>query len=226
MEPGAEVDVRAKGWRPLLAGAVSLLVAANAASSEDAFLNAGDKFCPQDTRLVSSALARENKAALCNMLKDWDVARLAGNASLSGPGRNCEIYEADFRDLALSLCEPLRDYSRIRGVLLQGDFRTPRQLTLMSGKDWRKALATELANRTAGALAEYEALGNEDLAGAGSLLVYLRRNGGLSDAALSTMSLADMRQAVLIELNAQTGLPLAHLGGLSDLTLADLLMKG
>lgn len=220
------MNERAGRKKRLVTGAVGLLWLAGSASADQAFLNRGDRFCPQDTRLVSSALARENKAELCNLLKDWDIARLAGNASLSGPGRNCEVYEADYRDLALSLCEPLRDYSRIRGVLLQGDFRTQHQLTLMSGKDWRKALATELANRTAGTLAAYEALGNEDLAGAGSLLVYLRRDRDLSDAALAIMTLEDMRQAVLIEVNAQTGLAIAHLSTLSNIALIDLLMKG
>ena len=88
------MNERAGRKKRLVIGAVGLLWLAGSASADQAFLNRGDRFCPQDTRLVSSALARENKAELCNLLKDWDIARLAGNASLSGPGRNCEIYEA------------------------------------------------------------------------------------------------------------------------------------
>lgn len=80
----------------------------------------GDRFCPSKSRLMSHSFAVSNRNRICNSLKDWAVARLAGDGSFSGPGNNCEIYKIDHRKLGSSLCVPLKDFGNIRGVLLQG----------------------------------------------------------------------------------------------------------
>lgn len=74
----------------------------------------------------------------------------------------------------------------------------------MSGEDQRNTLIVELAGRTRGSVASYQALGDGDLAGAGALLVYLRGTRSRTDAQIRTMSADDMRNTVIVEINAQT----------------------
>lgn len=186
----------------------------------------GDHFCPPEHRLMSYSFAVSNKQRLCNALQDWSVARLAGNASISGPGNNCEMYKVDHRKLGSSLCVPLLDFSSIRGVLLQGGFRSQQELSAMSSADWREALVAELANRTRGTRRDYDKLDNQALAGVGALLTHLTKVGFIQPSALAKFDIEDMRQSVVFELNSQTGLPLSELERLSDQQLIELFIKG
>jgi len=93
----------------------------------------------------------------------------------------------------------------ISGALLVGKFRTQQQLKGMSHEDRRNTLITELAGRTRDTLGHYQSLNDSDLAGAGSLLVYLRGTGSRSDQQIKTMSADDMRNTVIVEVGAQTG---------------------
>lgn len=186
----------------------------------------GDYFCPANHRLMSVSYAQVNKSDVCDGLKDWAVARLAGDGSISGPGNNCEIYQVDHRDLGSSLCVPLEDFSSIRGVLLQGGFRTQDELNRMSDDDWRDTLKAELANRTAGYVQDYDAFDNDALAGVGALLVYLLTTGDTSEATLVNYNAKDMRRAVTADIQKQTGIPLSELQLKSDLALIDLILKG
>jgi hypothetical protein len=120
----------------------------------------------------------------------------------------------------------LRDFSTLRGVLLNGGLRTQNELNTMSEQDWRAALITELANRTGTASAEYAGLSNPALAGAGALFVHLKNTGSVTPQALADYTLEDMRRAVVFELNKQTGMPVSTLATLSDLELIDLFLKG
>src|SRR5680860_52312 len=70
--------------------------------------------------------------------------------------------------------------SFIRGVLLAGGFRNQRQLNAMSHEDQRNTLIDELTGRTN--QANYQSYNDHELAGAGALLVFLRRAGIRGDA--------------------------------------------
>lgn len=185
-----------------------------------------DRYCPEGKRLMSLSFAQKHTTQICNSLQNWTTARLAGDASFSGPANNCEILEVDPRSLNASLCVPLRDFSTLRGVLLNGGLRTQNELNTMSEQDWRAALITELANRTGTASAEYAGLSNPALAGAGALFVHLKNTGSVTPQALADYTLEDMRRAVVFELNKQTGMPVSTLATLSDLELIDLFLKG
>ncbi len=98
----------------------------------------------------------------------------------------------------------LRHPSYIRGVLLAGRFRTQQQLNQMSEDDQRNTLIVELANHSS--QADYQALGDHALAGAGAAMVFLRGAGIRDDAALATMSADDQRNTLIVEINGQTNL--------------------
>ena len=186
----------------------------------------GDYFCPADMRLMSQSFAQKNQDIVCNQLQDWSVARLAGRASISGAANNCEIYPVDHRSLGTSICVPLTDFSIIRGILLQGGFRSQDELIAMSDQEWREALITELANRTVTTKDRFDAMGNTQLAGVGALYLSLRDTQFVSESDLSGLTPNDMRQSLIFNLNRQTGTPIGALSRLSNIELVKRLFEG
>ena len=104
-----------------------------------------------------------------------------------------------------------------RGVLLVGRFRGQRDLNRMSFDDMRNTLIVELTGRTN--QTDYQSYDDHRLAGAGAVLVAMRHMGIRTDAQLRTMSADDMRNTLIVELDAQTHTGRA-LQGLDDLALA------
>ena len=104
-----------------------------------------------------------------------------------------------------------------RGVLLVGRFRGQRDLNRMSFDDMRNTLIVELTGRTN--QTDYQSYDDHRLAGAGAVLVAMRHMGIRTDAQLRTMSADDMRNTLIVELDAQTQTGRA-LQGLDDLALA------
>ena len=185
-----------------------------------------DFTCGDGHRLMSEQFAREHQNHICNMLGDWDFARLAGGGSISGPGNDCDILPVDRREASTSLCMPVEDYSFVRGVLLMAGFRTPQELTDMSPAGWREALAIELGNRTGEDPAFYASLDNIALASFGGLVLYLLKANRDDPAALTILTSREIRRAVRIDVNEQTGIPLRELILLTDLELLSLLYEG
>ena len=93
--------------------------------------------------------------------------------------------------------------SFIRGVLLAGGFRNQQQLNGMSHEDQRNTLIVELTARTN--QANYQSFDDRVLAGIGALLVFARRAGIRNDAQLKTMTADDLRNTMIVEIDAQTG---------------------
>ncbi|WP_067722819.1 hypothetical protein [Nocardia yamanashiensis] len=119
-----------------------------------------------------------------------------------------------------------RDQSFIRGVLLTGSFRTQHELNEMSSEDHRNTLITELANRTNQPVGHYQALNDDSLAGAGAALVFIRSGRIRGDGEITTMSDDDCRNTVIVEINAQTGIPVRQLQGLGNLALVSIAIIG
>jgi hypothetical protein len=111
----------------------------------------------------------------------------------------------------------------VRGTLQIGGFRTYRELNRMSHADHRNTLITELAGRTNQSVEHYQSLHDEQLAGAGAVLVFIRQAGIRDDADIKGMSDDDLRNTVIVELNAQTGLAVPELQGMSN---RDLILLG
>jgi hypothetical protein len=109
----------------------------------------------------------------------------------------------------------------IRGVLLLGGLRRQPELNIMAHEDMRNTLIVELTNRTA--QSNYQAYDDDQLAGAGAVLVAMRRAGIRDDAALRTMTADDMRNTLIVELDTQTGAG-QRLQGFSDLQLVGILL--
>jgi hypothetical protein len=116
-------------------------------------------------------------------------------------GRGSDLQGLSNLQLVELVMGPERGY--IRGVLLVGRFRTQRELLTMPGEDQRNTLIVELANRTRDGVSFYQGLNDRELAGAGALLVYLRLARSRTDAQIKTMSADDMRNTVIVEMNAQ-----------------------
>lgn len=211
-------------------GLIAFLVCLNAvnlsAENPRPSLHAGDTFCPPEQRLLSAIAAKANASQICNHLPDYTVARLAGLGSFSGPGLNCAITHLDVRPLQTSLCVAKRNYSEIRGVLLFGQFRSQNALNLMSQENWRAALVTELANRTAGLSLAYEQMSSDQLAGAGGVVVYFLRVKQMAPERLAKLKLGQLRSLLIDDLIVQTGQTRRTLRGLSDLELLDILRRG
>ena len=104
-----------------------------------------------------------------------------------------------------------------RGVLLAGHFRTQHELNRMSFEDMRNTLIVELTNRTN--QDNYQSFDNHRLAGAGAILVGMRHMKIRTDAELGAMTADDMRNTLIVELDAQTHSGRA-LQALDDLALA------
>lgn len=105
----------------------------------------------------------------------------------------------------------------IRGVLLVGGFRSQHGLNAMSFDDQRNTLIVELTNHSN--QSNYQGYSDQDLAGAGAVMVAMRELGIRDDATLRTMSSDDQRNTLIVVLDTQTGLG-ARLQALSNLDLA------
>ncbi len=60
--------------------------------------------CPDGFRHVSVEATELMSDKFCPLLARWDIARLAGLGSISGPGYNCGIFQEDPRSLGNALC--------------------------------------------------------------------------------------------------------------------------
>jgi len=144
---------------------------------------------------------------------DWAYAR--GGFALRYHGVDPAL---DFVDVEI-VPRAVRSFP-LRGVLLLGGFRTRRDLTAMSHDDIRNTAIVELEGRTA--QRGGQAMDNETLAGAGALLVAMRRLGIRDDASLRTMTADDMRNTLIVELDATTHVG-AQLQGYTNLQLVEIL---
>jgi hypothetical protein len=64
----------------------------------------GDTSCTPGMRLITPDDARARSAQVCPLLGYWDIVRLAGTGSMSGPGYGCAVFDHDTRALGASLC--------------------------------------------------------------------------------------------------------------------------
>lgn len=106
--------------------------------------------------------------------------------------------------------------SLIRGVLVAGKFRTHHELNRMSQEDQRNTLIVELSNRSN--QKNFQAFNDAALADAGAALVFLRTARIRDDAQLKTISIDDMRNILIVEIGAMTGMG-RELQGLSNMDL-------
>ncbi|MDT7786261.1 MAG: hypothetical protein QOF58_4680 [Pseudonocardiales bacterium] len=150
------------------------------------------------------------EGAMQLLVGDWPFA--AGDFALRITGVGSEHVDVEVRAGSV-VSFP------IRGVLLAGGFRTQHQLNLMLPEDMRNILIVELTARTR--QDDYQRYDSETLAGIGAVLVFLRRNGLRDDAALKTMTADDMRNVLIVELGAQTGLG-RELQGFTNLQLVQI----
>jgi hypothetical protein len=109
--------------------------------------------------------------------------------------------------------------SLIRGVLLAGKFRTHHELNGMSQEDQRNTLIVELSNRSN--QNNFQSFSDAALADAGAVLVFLRNARIRDDAQLRTLSIDDMRNIMIVEVGAMTGMG-QELQGLSNIDLVAL----
>jgi len=109
--------------------------------------------------------------------------------------------------------------SLIRGVMLAGKFRTQHELNGMSPDGQRNTLIVELAGRTNQPGAHFQGMDDATLAGAGAGLVFLREARIRTDQQIKSMSDDDHRNTLIVELAAQTQLPVSVLQGMSNMDL-------
>jgi hypothetical protein len=62
--------------------------------------------CPGGYVAVTYGEAEAHKDAVCAKLQRWDVAYLAGGASMDGPGYHCKLRGREERQLGNVLCRP------------------------------------------------------------------------------------------------------------------------
>ena len=105
----------------------------------------------------------------------------------------------------------------LRGVLLAGQFRTQHELNTMSDEDERNTLIVELSGRSN--QHNFQAFNSFELAGMGAVLVFLREARIRDDAQLNTISIDDMRNILIVEIDGQTHLGAPRLQGLSNIDL-------
>ena len=67
----------------------------------------GDQPCPAGSALISPQEARARTSELCDLLDEWDIARLDGGGSMQGPGYGCTIRDSDTQELGHALCGAL-----------------------------------------------------------------------------------------------------------------------
>jgi hypothetical protein len=114
----------------------------------------------------------------------------------------------------------LRQSDFVRGVLLAGKFRTQHELNTMSSEDQRNTLIVELSGRSN--QHNFQSFNDFELAGMGAVLVFLREARIRNDAQLKTLSIDDMRNISIVEIDGQT-----HLGSrLQSLSNMDLVLLG
>jgi hypothetical protein len=150
---------------------------------------------------------------------DWRFPAGDFSVFVSGIGPDREYVDVEVRG-------GTRSWFPIRGVLLAGGFRTQAQLNVMRRGDQRNTLIVELANHSRSSVADLQALPNDVLAGAGAVMVFLRRGGIRDDAALRTMSVDDQRNTLIVELGIQTGARIDQLQALDSLDLVQLGLGG
>ncbi|WP_169977600.1 hypothetical protein [Tautonia rosea] len=107
----------------------------------------------------------------------------------------------------------------IRGVMMAGKFRTFRDLNGMSDESQRNTLIVEMAGRTNQPVEHYQAMDDATLAGVGAVLVFVREAGIRNDSAIRVMSDDDLRNTLIVELAAATGLPGPMLQSMNNLDL-------
>src|SRR5258708_4832719 len=107
----------------------------------------------------------------------------------------------------------------MRGVLVAGGFRTQHDLNSMSPDDQRNTLIVELSNRTNQSGGHFQSLDDETLTGVGAVLVFVRNSSIRNDVDIKGMSDDDLRNTLIVELGAQTGLPIPQLQGLTNIDL-------
>ena len=140
----------------------------------------------------------------------FDTSRLQGMSNM-----DLALRALGDQDLGITLRPP----TFIRGVLLAGKFRTHQELNKMSNEDQRNTLITELAARTNQPVGHFQSLKDWDLAGTGALLVFLREAKIRSDADLKKMSDGDLRNTMIVEIGAQTGLDTSQLQDMFNMGL-------
>src|SRR6266700_836382 len=107
--------------------------------------------------------------------------------------------------------------SLIRGVLLAGKFLTQHELNKVSANDQRNRLIFEVATRTKENGGHLQGMDDDTLSGVGALFVFLRGAKIRSDQDLKTMTADDMRNTVIVVVNAQTALPVPNLQGMKNI---------
>lgn len=112
----------------------------------------------------------------------------------------------------------------IRGVLLAARFRSQHELKMMSEEDMRNTLIAELAARTKDDAVFYQSQNDNDLAGIGALLAYLRESGSISDNQIKTMTADEIRNTVITDIGSQTG-RVQYLQALTNRQLANLVLS-
>lgn len=65
--------------------------------------------CPSGLRSPTFSEVSNNKAAICSILLEWDIARIGGGGSLSGFGYQCGLFATDTRALGDSICTNLAE---------------------------------------------------------------------------------------------------------------------
>lgn len=143
--------------------------------------------------------------------------------AITGMGQSLQaLSNVDLVALGLGKAVPgsLGESDFIRGVLLAGKFRTQYELNAMSVEDQRNTLIVELSGRSN--QHDFQSFNDFELAGMGAVLVFLREARVRDDAQLKTMSIAEMRNTLIVEIDGQT-----HLGSrLQSLSNMDLVLLG
>jgi len=143
--------------------------------------------------------------------------------AMTGMGQELQgLSNIDLVALGLGKAAPgtLRESDFVRGVLLAGKFRTQHELNTMSSEDQRNTLIVELSGRSN--QHNFQSFNNFELAGMGAVLVFLREARIRDDAQLKTLSIDDMRNILIVEIDGQT-----HLGArLQKLSNMDLVLLG
>ena len=104
----------------------------------------------------------------------------------------------------------------LRGVLLAGKWRTEEELNHMPTEEKRNALIVEMSKHTNQDVSHFQGLNNDDLIGVGAVVVFLMRAGIRDLATLRTYSDGDQRNAMVVENNNHTDIPVPTLSGKSN----------
>ena len=91
--------------------------------------------------------------------------------------------------------------SVIRGVLLAGGFRTHVQLCAMTADDQRNTLIVQMNHFSNQSIAHFQSLNDNDLAGAGAIMVFHLVTLSRTAVQLKTMSTDDQRNTLIVGLS-------------------------